>query len=525
MVEVLNIFALDLAWNGDIARIQEDLRRNLSPDVEFVDMGSFHVTLVGMEGDFVWDFDIPTGVTPFLLNVGNLEILETPQGKFAIILSVSNTDGLKELQQKLYDYAINKGMSVSEFSNPENWTPHITLGFSDVALELPDVPNMSFAIGEFSLFERVVFEDHFSFRLENVRTYILGAIEVIAPIRSVHFTPKEEKKGFTRYVMLGFPYEGQMEGSLDFHGTRFTPQTDFGFTDRWLPVYFDHARFTGIGRSILGRARFIEDSEEGRLLEIIVEEANKYHDMLGELNELGFLRGSGQAIATCYSVSEEGEIETFHPAEYSFTVQPSNNLAVPLEAQKIKRIMQKYFTKEGNNVNKFAKLIESSSDEDKEVLRSFDEAEQEAFLSANAEERTALLDAKKSPKEEVVEDETKEEDVRRTVAEQVNDAFENANDEQEQLISQETDQLIRSMATIITNLVDQVAELQRGVSEIQEGQVAFATNLSRGLPALIAESRAMSADEADIALRNQAPPASNGRQLASASLASPGGTR
>lgn len=137
---------------------------------------------------------------------------------------------------------------------------------------------------------------------------------------------------YTLYRYIGMPYGGLVEGKFDFHRTFFSPRTDVGPLGRSVDNFFDHGMFPGIDFEVLGRAVLTdEESPEGRIFNVLVQKSNKYHDMVYNLYDAGILFGSAQAIASSYRIDPKtGEILRFIPAEWSFTVTPSNLLARPI---------------------------------------------------------------------------------------------------------------------------------------------------------------------------------------------------
>jgi len=303
-------------------------------------------------------------------------------------------------------------------------------------------------------------------------------------IRSINF----QESGYTEYVLLGFPYTGHMKGGLDFHGTRFTPETDFGWTDREFPVYFSHAKFKPIGPKVIGKARLGEETEMGRLIHIIIEEANEYHNLIAELNKMGLLRGSGQAIATCYETDGEN-IRTFHLAEYSLTVTPSNNLAVPID--QIKQVFRSYnLDYEGNEMEE---LMRKFSPEEQEMMKALPEEVQKAIGEMEDDEKRKAklysefkkLNKKEESKRHV--DELKE--ILEVQEPEVDtDALELAD-------------VIRSMAQELNEMTQVIRALQDEIADLKEGQKVTVEAMARNYRRVAAEARTMPNEEAQILSR------------------------
>lgn len=103
---------------------------------------SFHITLIstpliGREQlDAIYD-DTPA-FRDMALSIGPLTIFE--QGDYdVIVLDVDGGDYLRQYQAYLYGLFARYGIPVSDYSLPENWKPHITLGYVDKGIRLPEI--------------------------------------------------------------------------------------------------------------------------------------------------------------------------------------------------------------------------------------------------------------------------------------------------------------------------------------------------------------------------------------------------
>lgn len=244
----------------------------------------------------------------------------------------------------------------------------------------------------------------------------------------------------TTYTFVGFPYGGPLKSETnldgeDLHGTFFTQNTELGMEDRAIPVYWDHG--VGLlGRAILGKAFLREQTEEGRLLEVVIDKANRYHNFLAELDDMGLLRGSGQALASMYGVDENtGELRYFHLGEYSLTVTPSNNLATT------RSVFEKYG------------LVEPGEEQMPEDVQ---EPEEEGESHVDAIVR--IFD----------------------------EALENSNE------NSDITALIADGFAEISRRLDRQDVL---IEELQQGQVTSAENIARLLPEIAAHAKALSGDE------------------------------
>lgn len=525
-------FSFMFEYNSDLLRIQTDLAQRFSPSIKLQDASFLHMTLVYMDGPIPWEFyydvDLPS-VPPFMFNTEQLGLLDMEDGKKAVVLLVDKNDSLVELQSRLYQWAVAAGMKVDDIYAPANWIPHITLGFTEDDLQLPAVEPMQFAVSQYYLLEGIEEIWLTPFDLRNTRKVSLLKAPTVSTIARTASDVVIGDKEYTMWPMLGFPYGGHLKGGptgLDFHRTYFDSETDLGWEDHIFPVYMDHAMSPEIGRSIIGFGRIADEVDTGRLVELYVEKANRYHDLLVELDEMGYLRGSGQAIASCYDVNPQTRhIDTFHVAEYSFTVEPSNNLAAPVARHaQIEELLRKYKIKD-SNMSEFQSLVSQYKEEDQMVLRSFNADEQKAFVSEEDEEkRAALIEAKRSSEEDVDDTPNEEpEEVRSSAKDKIDELFRSNTLTEEQIANEKA----RMQSEQITALSEQVDALQRQVADLLEAQYALAENLARNLPALIAEGQSMSQPERDRIMRN-APkqplqlPMNGKNRPVSAGLGSPG---
>lgn len=99
----------------------------------------------------------------FRVKAGPMDVFEQDDMN-VLILRVEMTDDLRALQRKVYDAFIAESVPVSEYSLPENWQAHITLGYVSKDVELPffietiDVPisNLVFSRDNYEVIHDVV---------------------------------------------------------------------------------------------------------------------------------------------------------------------------------------------------------------------------------------------------------------------------------------------------------------------------------------------------------------------------------
>lgn len=131
-------------WLGDqsvLTDIQSKLRieTNYNPDIDWVDPKTFHVTLVGTKGisDAIFNElkeQLPKKIDSIELNIGPVAAFENDY-ETVFYVAVRSTPSLEQLQQKLNVIFGSYGISVSEYSDPAKYMPHITMAYAS-----PDTP-------------------------------------------------------------------------------------------------------------------------------------------------------------------------------------------------------------------------------------------------------------------------------------------------------------------------------------------------------------------------------------------------
>jgi|SRR3990172_2912500 len=289
---------------------------------------------------------------------------------------------------------------------------------------------------------------------------------------------------------LGFPYEGPMLGGLDLHRTRFTPNTDLGWLGHVMPVYFDHGLFPEIRSTVIGEARIGEETPTGRLVQIAIDEANRYWDFIDELDHMGLLRGSGQAISTLYEIDENSrEIVRFHPGEYSLTIRPSNFLAEPARS---------VFTKHGVSYKGLEKVMESE---------------------VQVEETRAMTDEEKKKMEEEM---AKKDAGTTRHADEVAAVFKQSEETLRTVDNQAVLDLLRTVETGVQQLTRRLDTLDSEIKDIKTANIENARHYVAAMEQAVTRVRAMSGSEIDV-VRSQSEQSVPARtSVSGARLGSPG---
>lgn len=145
-------------YNGmaELHRIQELVKEKLPyPWIDWEDLGDLHVTLTyfmdasPMEAaeisEYVGEIKPVNAIT---VKSGTVfEPSNGSDGRYVLVLSVDKTPELQDMQRKLYELCHAFLLEPSEYSNPDSWRPHITLGYS----EEPVDENVLSDLGGFSL--------------------------------------------------------------------------------------------------------------------------------------------------------------------------------------------------------------------------------------------------------------------------------------------------------------------------------------------------------------------------------------
>lgn len=326
------------------------------------------------------------------------------------------------------------------------------------------------------------------------------------PVRSVR-----QLEDRTELYFLGFPYKGTIRSETlpngsDLHGTSFTPETDLGMTDsdRAIPVYWEHG-MGELGTEILGRAYIDEETEDGRLLKVVIDRRNRYHDFLMALKEMEILRGSGHSLPyPFYDVDETtGKIRKFHVGEYTMTVSPSNDEAKPVDQEYLQKIRNIFIANNVNFDERFFMAAKRQSPEEVAVQEKLRAAGAGGDGAADPEEEN--LEEEMSATEKAGMDKKKKE---KRHAEEIAELFSVTEETQTETVS--ADAIF--LADQIRSIQDQINNLATLVEEILDGQVELARGVQSLPTRMVAEKRSFSPSEEDViaAQRNIQP--QNGRR-------------
>lgn len=125
---------LSLSNNPDLIDLQKRLKA-LYPDpaIKWNDPAEFHITLLycpAVEDDQVNEFVPALDIKPdgLSLKVGSLACFDNV-GEHALHFRISRNSALLDMQSALFDTCDSIGLQMSGYSRPDNYTPHITMGY------------------------------------------------------------------------------------------------------------------------------------------------------------------------------------------------------------------------------------------------------------------------------------------------------------------------------------------------------------------------------------------------------------
>lgn len=132
---------LSLANHPDLIAVQHQLKLT-APGIEWESPADFHVTLVHATAARTADLAgiknvLPRSMNPFAFKAGPLGTFEAKDGRTPVFLAVQAPDTLKALQAGLHASFRSLGLTLSEYSAPDAWQPHITLGYAPSGAAIP----------------------------------------------------------------------------------------------------------------------------------------------------------------------------------------------------------------------------------------------------------------------------------------------------------------------------------------------------------------------------------------------------
>lgn len=134
--------------------------------------------------------------------------------------------------------------------------------------------------------------------------------------------------------VLGVPFGGPkfLQGR-DLDGEYFSPDTDIGPLKEAIS-YFDHNMHSDVDFGEIGVAKRVGKTDEGWLYDVIIDERNRYLDMIERLIEEDAVGASSGALPWGVRFARNGFIRNWPVIEMSLTHHPANPLAGVVEVRK-----------------------------------------------------------------------------------------------------------------------------------------------------------------------------------------------
>lgn len=127
----------------DILREYQQLMDN--PDIEWQAVPTFHITLAYTpEVTHAQLLEVSQAIhmsRPIPVDFDHIHMFEAGSDSFAraLVMLVKKNEYLVQLQKQVVDIFNNMGIPLSPYSNPDSWTPHITIGYIPNGTDVPDV--------------------------------------------------------------------------------------------------------------------------------------------------------------------------------------------------------------------------------------------------------------------------------------------------------------------------------------------------------------------------------------------------
>lgn len=122
-------FNIPLPNKAGLVEMQDYLKKHLPDGAQYSDPAQFHITLLYAEDVGAVDLrgiDWPRTLPIFGISGQYLEVWDTADGQ-AVVLRVNGGPQLRALQTVLFYEAWSRGVTISQFSYPQDWRAHITL--------------------------------------------------------------------------------------------------------------------------------------------------------------------------------------------------------------------------------------------------------------------------------------------------------------------------------------------------------------------------------------------------------------
>lgn len=356
-----------LGAQSQIVEVQRQVVQDFSSQgVDFspIDPEDFHITAVYTNGIDVlpvtewlqWSYD-----SAFAVIVDGIGTFETPEG-YAIYLRVRQDYVIRDMQSMLFHAMSrdNTGM-VSNYSIPDNWIAHITIGYSSSGAMVPT--NVSpFAVICTSI--EIGDENHLPImevQLKGVDDMAL--VEKSFPIQIIEKGVRLNEEGDLVIPIYGQPFKGIIDGKKDLGGDFFHKGTVLPDVSEYA-TFWDHGRDKNYMRAELKSLGFSDDEidglnsqdfgfgrrdiakavrsgmdENGIIYDIIVNRRFKYLQALKKAAENGLIDGSGEYKHFEYDKDVPGKVDYAAMVGMALTPSPFNIKAHVLKGIELEKNM------------------------------------------------------------------------------------------------------------------------------------------------------------------------------------------
>lgn len=127
------MFSINVPSHKEIMRCQNKLRKVLPREARFNNPETFHMTLVYIPEpkniDAIRLFNRAQCPNAPWITSSRIGFFDT-QEEYAIVLLIDKNEKIAELQKKIYDHVLGVGETIGNYSNPDVFTPHITLAYT-----------------------------------------------------------------------------------------------------------------------------------------------------------------------------------------------------------------------------------------------------------------------------------------------------------------------------------------------------------------------------------------------------------
>lgn len=373
---------LDLADDPQLIAVQDKLKALLPTDaeIEWQLPKTFHLTLAYcMDATDTQIRDAATQVqaTPIFLQGVRFGLFENDDER-ALHIAFDVPDDLRGLQERTYEGFNRLGAPMSDYSQPANYHPHVTLAYLPPEVTLPELPPISIGI----LANKVVFgRDQYkpyveitlpsaikagrvlsNLNADAIRAAVEALITVLqragvdlSGVDAQTATEESVMKGLSNEQLVtmltqvdpgdrliafggavkavdgvpgevgGYLVEFGEAGVRDLQRERFVVDTDFALD--WYgerPLLFHHGLDDGVGAAKIGTIRALKRDDKGLWMDAILDERNEYVEYVRKLIDMGVLGLSAGSLPHLVRVAGDGAIKRFPIVEGSLTHTPAD---------------------------------------------------------------------------------------------------------------------------------------------------------------------------------------------------------